>query len=121
MVCIYLIVSGFLVYDEIEEMPEKIHAKDVRQGERSYKTQCCSFMFLPQELPKVAISMLLALLITTFPILLSILYNYTQYFYYGESYLQSIVDDYNARDTSRYFTELRNSTQQILHSAVNFL
>jgi hypothetical protein len=121
IVCIYLIVSGFLVYEEVEELPEKIHAKEIRNSERSYETQCCSFIFLPKELPKVVISMVLALLITTFPILLSIFYNYTQYFYYGESYLQSIVDDYNARNTNLYFTQLQNSSQQIVHSAVNFV
>ncbi len=77
-------------------------------------------MFRPKELPQVAISMVLALLITTFPILLSIFFNFTQYFYYGESYLKSIFDDYNARDTNHYFNELQSSLQQILHSAVNF-
>jgi hypothetical protein len=121
MVCTYLIISGFLAYTEIEDLPEKIHAKEVRKGNRSYKTQCYSFMFRPKELPQVVISMVLALLITTFPILLSIFFNYSQYFYYGESYLKSIVDDYNARDTIHYFNQLQNSSQQIAHSAVNFL
>jgi hypothetical protein len=120
-VCIYFIASGFLAYEEIEDMPEKFHPKEIRHKPRQYETQCCSFMFRPKELPQVAISMILALLITTFPILLSIFYNYTQYFYYGETYINSINDDYNARDTNRYFSIIQNSTQQILHSAANFL
>jgi hypothetical protein len=123
-VCVYLTVYGFLAYEEIEEIeerPAKIKAKEIRKSQRSYETQCCSFMFRPNELPQVLISILLALLITTFPILLSIFYNYTQYFYYGETYIMSIADDFNARDTNRYFSVLQNSTNQILHSGANFL
>jgi hypothetical protein len=120
-VIIYCIASGFLVYEEIEERPEKLHSKNIRNNPRQYETLCCSFIFRPKELPQVAISMILAILITTFPILLSIFYNYTQYFYYSESYLGSISNDYNARDTHRYFSIIQNSTQQVLHSAANFI
>jgi uncharacterized membrane protein len=114
----YLIFSGFIVYDDIEGLRD---AKELPKDIQSDDEKCCSFMFSLKEIPKVALSILLALLITTFPILLSIFFNYTQYFYYGDGYLKSIQDDYNSRDTSQYFSVLQNSLKQILHSLLNFL
>ena len=55
-VIIYCIASGFLIYEEIEERPEKLHSKKIRHNPRQYETQCCSFIFRPKELPQVALS-----------------------------------------------------------------
>jgi len=114
----YLIFSGFTAYDDIEELRQ---AKQLPNDKPPDNENCCSFLFSLEEMPKVALSMLLAFLITTFPILLSIFFNYTQYFYYGDGYLKSIDDDYNSRDTSQYFSLLQNSSKQILHSVLNFV
>ena len=78
-------------------------------------------MFTTKEIPQVAASMLLAMVTTTFPILLSIYYNYTQYYYFGESYLKSIEDDFLVRDTSNYFNVVKTSAAQSLHLALNLL
>jgi hypothetical protein len=53
-----------------------------------------------------------------FPHLVSFLYNYSQYTYYGENYFQSIVNDYNARDIQSYFESVRNETGLIAHAVL---
>jgi hypothetical protein len=88
VICIYLITSGFIAYDDIEELPEKIHPKELRKNKSSHQIACFSFMFRPTELRQVAISIFLALLITTFPILLSIFLNYKQNLYNCEIQLK---------------------------------
>ncbi|CAF3328095.1 unnamed protein product [Rotaria socialis] len=119
--CIYITVSGFKVYKNIKELPAKISKQDDAANKDSGQLEFCSFMFTSKEIPHVGLAMLLALVISTFPILLSILFNFSQFFYYGESYLKSINDDYISRDTSNYFNLLKSSTQQILHMVLNFL
>ncbi|CAF3949992.1 unnamed protein product [Adineta steineri] len=114
----YLIFAGFFVYDDIDELRER---KKLSKDEDPNEQACCSFMFTRKELPHVAFSIVLALFITTFPILLSIFFNYSQFFYYGDSYLRTIGDDYNTRSTDQYFNILKNSIKQILHSVLNFL
>lgn len=44
-----------------------------------------------------------------------ILYNYSQYFYFGDTYLHSIYSEYHSRDTNVYFQVLQNETQSIGH------
>lgn len=120
-VCIYLVYSSFRIYRDFKQMPAKIQKKDVTEDKDSDQLEYCSFMFTAKEIPQVAASMLLAMVITTFPILLAIFYNYTQYFYYGETYLRTIEDEYKSRDTINYLNVLVNSAQQSLHLALNFL
>lgn len=120
-VCGYLVYSSFKMYKTVKELPGKIKSNDVSKEQESDQQEYCSFMFTTKEMPQVAASMLLAMVITTFPILLSIYYNYTQYYYFGESYLKSIDDDYLARDTMNYFNVIKNSAAQSLHLALNLL
>lgn len=121
-VCAYLVYSSFKMYKNIKELPGKIEKKDVsKEEEQSDQHEYCSFMFTTKEMPQVAASMLLAMVITTFPILLSIYYNYTQFYYFGESYLKSIEDDHLTRDTINYFNVIKNSAAQSLHLALNLL
>jgi hypothetical protein len=56
----------------------------------------------------------------SYPILISTLFNYSQYLYYGEDYFQTMTDEYNSRDTTTYLNVLRNSINQKFHSALNF-
>jgi len=56
----------------------------------------------------------------SYPILISTLFNYSQYLYYGEDYFQTMTDEYNSRDTTTYLNVLRNSVNQKFHSALNF-
>ncbi|CAF3326832.1 unnamed protein product [Rotaria socialis] len=93
-VCIYLALFGFEFYDEIEEFPVRRTGNELLVSQNSSIQELCSFMFSSKDIPHVLLSIVLALVITKFPILLSIFFNYTQSFYYGESYLKSIVDDY---------------------------
>ncbi|CAF1430888.1 unnamed protein product [Adineta steineri] len=114
----YLIFTGFFVYDDIDELRKR---KEFLSTEEVNEEDCCSFMFTQKEIPHVAFSIILALFITTFPILLSIFFNYSQFFYYGDGYLSTIQDDFNSRSTEQYFNILQNSIKQILHSLLNFL
>jgi hypothetical protein len=59
--------------------------------------------------------------IYSYPILISTLFNYSQYLYYGEDYFQTMTDEYNSRNTKTYLNILDNSVNQKLHSALNFI
>lgn len=118
---VYLTVSSFTFYKKSKELPAKVQKKDIKETTESDKQEFCSFMFSTKEMPQVALSMLLALVISTFPILLSILFNYSQFYYYGETYLKSIEADHLMRDTTNYFNLLRNSSQQIIHMILSIL
>ena len=48
--------------------------------------------------------------------LLVLLYNYTQYWYFGDTYINAMVSEYQSRDTNTYFQVLKNSTEQIGHT-----
>ena len=119
--CVYLVFSGFKLHKDVKDLPAKIEKNQSTNEKDSGQHEFCSFMFSSHEIPQVGLCMLLAMVITTFPILLSIFFNYTQYYYYGESYLKSIEDDYTTRDTTNYLNGMKNSTEQILHSVLNFL
>jgi hypothetical protein len=65
--------------------------------------------------------LLSSLLLITGPLFISILYNYSQYFYFGDGYVQTMQDEYNARSTQAYFDYLKSSVSQIGHSVLDFL
>ena len=119
--CVYLVFSGFKLHKDVKDLPAKVKSNQLNKEKDSDQHEFCSFMFGSNEIPQVGLCMLLAMTITTFPILLSIFFNYTQFFYYGESYLKSIEDDHISRDTMNYFNGMKNSTEQILHSVLTFL
>ncbi|CAF0758864.1 unnamed protein product [Adineta steineri] len=88
------------------------------------KILCC--LYLPRSLlqPYYRIAFTLntiALSIYTFPILLTVLYNYSQYLYYGENYIQTMSNEYNSRDTATYLAIFRNSVNEKLHTLLNFI
>ncbi|CAF0809704.1 unnamed protein product [Adineta steineri] len=57
----------------------------------------------------------------TFPILLSVFYNYSQYVYYDGNYYFTMADEYHSRDTQTYFNIFRASANQVLHTVLNFI
>ncbi len=57
--------------------------------------------------------------LTTLGYLFVLLYNYSQYWYFGDSYIHAIVSEYESRDTSKYFQVLSNSTEQIAHTVLS--
>ena len=50
-----------------------------------------------------------------------ILFNYSQYWYFGDSYIHAIVSEFESRDTNRYFRTLTNSSEQIAHTVLSSL
>lgn len=55
---------------------------------------------------------------TMSPYLLVLLYNYSQYWYFGDTYIHAIVSEYQSRDTYTYFQALTNSSEQIAHTVL---
>jgi hypothetical protein len=53
-------------------------------------------------------------------IIISIYFNYSQYYYFGESYIQTIIDEYRSRDTLRWMVTIKSSLQQKFHTILNF-
>ncbi|CAF1382396.1 unnamed protein product [Rotaria magnacalcarata] len=47
-----------------------------------------------------------------------LLYNYSQYWYFGDTYIHAIVSEYESRDTNTYFQVLKNSSEQIAHTVL---
>jgi hypothetical protein len=43
------------------------------------------------------------------------LYNYSQYLYFGDSYLHTIYSEYQSRNTQEYFQQLANTTESAGH------
>ena len=54
--------------------------------------------------------------ITLFPLIMSILFNFSQYIYYGEDYLQTMNNEYQSRDPQSYFEQIRNTRSQVVHT-----
>jgi hypothetical protein len=54
--------------------------------------------------------------IALFPYIMSILFNFSQYFYYGEDYLQTMTNEFQSRDPEPYFEQLRTQPAQIFHT-----
>jgi len=122
--CVYLVFTSMTIRNKKKKplpLPHKTQDKENTNEEKVNQHGYCSSMFTTNEMPQVAASMLFAMVISTFPILLSIYYNYTQFFYFGESYLKSIENDYLTRDTMNYFNVLANSAQQSLHLVLNLI
>jgi hypothetical protein len=47
---------------------------------------------------------------------MSILFNLSQYLYYGEDYYQAIFDEYQPRDFATYSQSIQNATDQLAHA-----
>jgi hypothetical protein len=58
---------------------------------------------------------------TVFAIIYSTLFNYSQYFYYGENYLRTIEREYASRDTDLFVRLLHKSLTQKWHTILSFL
>jgi hypothetical protein len=43
------------------------------------------------------------------------MYNLSQNLYYGEDYYQAMTDEYNSRNTTRYFETVQHTPEQISH------
>ncbi|CAF1487732.1 unnamed protein product [Adineta ricciae] len=89
-------------------------------------TRIVFYIFLPRSLTGAfySISAALystALFINTFPILLTVFYNYSQYLYYGENFIYTMSNEFNSRDTEIYFAIFRNSVNEKLHSLLDFV
>jgi len=56
----------------------------------------------------------------TFPLLISVTYNYSQYLFYGQDYFETMTNEYNTRDTPTYFKLLHNSVNFLFHTILNF-
>ncbi|CAF0989727.1 unnamed protein product [Adineta ricciae] len=77
-------------------------------------------MIRPEKLQKVAVAVIIFAWSTyTYPILLSTLYNYTQYLYYGENFIYTMSNEFNARDTDTYISIFWNSVNLKLHSILD--
>ncbi|CAF1402911.1 unnamed protein product [Adineta ricciae] len=89
-------------------------------------TRIIFYIFLPRSLesafyPISAFLYSLALFSYTFPILLTVFYNYSQYLYYGENFIYTMSNEFNSRDTETYFAIFRNSVNEKLHSLLDFV
>jgi hypothetical protein len=54
-----------------------------------------------------------------FPNILSILFNLSQYLYYGEDYYQALTDEYISRDPTTFIQNLQNQTSQVAHTILD--
>jgi hypothetical protein len=68
----------------------------------------------------VASIIIAASIIYTFPVLISVTYNYSQYLYYSDDYFETMTHEYNTRDTATYFKLLQNSVIFLFHTMLNF-
>ena len=64
---------------------------------------------------------IIALSCYTYPILLTTSYNYSQYLYYGENYIETMTNEFNSRDSAIYFAIFRNSVNERFHSFLSFI
>lgn len=71
--------------------------------------------------PVMAVFLMFPFTLLTLPILMSIFYNYSQYLYYGNDYYDTIVDEFNSRDTATYFRVLQASVNEQWHTLLNFI
>jgi hypothetical protein len=55
-----------------------------------------------------------------FNFIIPVLFNLSQYLYYGESYLQSMTDEYNSRSSKIYFDSFKgiNIVKQVFHTVL---
>ena len=67
------------------------------------------------------IPLIVALGIFTYPILLTTLFNYSQYLYYGDNFIYTMSNEFNTRDTRVYLQVLQHSVNQKLHTSLNFV
>ena len=56
--------------------------------------------------------------IKLFPYVMSILFNFSQYIYYGEDYLQTMNNEYQSRDPQSYFEQMRTEPEQVWHTVL---
>jgi hypothetical protein len=76
---------------------------------------------IPKEFrPLAIVQVITALGIYTYPILLTTLFNYSQYLYYGDNFIDTLSDEFNMRDTKTYIRVLRNSINQKFHTILDF-
>ncbi len=73
------------------------------------------------EITEVVCSCASALFTPVFAIIYSTLFNYFQYFYYGENYLRTIEREYASRDTDLFVRLLHKSLTQKWHTILSFL
>ena len=66
------------------------------------------------------IPFIFALGVYTYPILLTTLFNYSQYLYYGENFIFTMSNEFNNRDTGTYLEVIRNSINQKFHTILDF-
>jgi hypothetical protein len=59
-------------------------------------------------------------ILTTIPVLFSIMFSYSEYLFYGEDYFQTMTDEFNSRYTPTYFKLLQNSPSFVMHTVLNF-
>ncbi|CAF1254468.1 unnamed protein product [Adineta steineri] len=71
--------------------------------------------------PIAGFSYIIAFGLATYPILLSTLYNYSEYLYYSENYIYTMSNEFNTRDTSTYIGVFQNSVNQRLHTFLDFV
>jgi hypothetical protein len=85
---------------------------------------CCwrSNFHLNSEDQDLALSCSVAFLFLLYSILFCTLFNYSQYFYYGNADYNGVVKQKLAsRSTAKFFDVLRKSVSQKWHTALNFL
>ncbi|CAF1344352.1 unnamed protein product [Adineta ricciae] len=114
MVVIYFCLWGAVLFSTqiLAELPKFTHI--------------VFYFFLPSPLLDTFYAMSAAmystaLFINTFPILLTVFYNYSQYLYYGENFIYTMSNEFNSRDTETYFAIFRNSVNEKLHSLLDFV
>jgi hypothetical protein len=61
-----------------------------------------------------------ASILYTFPSLIAVTYNYSQYLFYGADYFQTMTYEHNTRDNETYFKLLQNSVNFVFHTVLNF-
>ncbi|CAF1592809.1 unnamed protein product [Rotaria magnacalcarata] len=54
------------------------------------------------------------------PITVSTFYNYSQYYYFGDEYIQTIIDEYNARTFSRWIVKFMKTIELPFHTVLGF-
>jgi hypothetical protein len=51
----------------------------------------------------------------------SLLYNYSQYLYFGENYIKTIAYEFESRNTQKWYENLKNSTTLKFHTFLDFI